>query len=163
MDALATQVSEKLKDTFKAAVPAPAPPRPPVAPQPQVVDPMADLLRPYLEPIQRKAAIAEESADDAAEFYGSHPDLDKEDRTAIETRFKQMKAAGVPFKREDIYKHHIGDNIDKVVDKRIKKRDEDLARAANASTVVGGGSPERGPAQVADARSMSTGDLEKAL
>lgn len=162
MDALATQVSEKLKDAFKQQAPPPQPPRPQVVQQPPVVDPVADLLRPYLEPVARQAAIASDSADDAAEFYGAHAELEKEERLEIEKRFKALKAQGLPLKREDIYNHYVGENVEKVVEKRIKKRDEQVTRAANAST-VGSGSPDRAPAQIVDARSMTLPDLEKAL
>jgi hypothetical protein len=161
-DALAGQVADKLKDTFKQA---PQPPQRPMAPQPpvqQVQDPMADILRPYIEPVARAAQIAADSADDAAEFYSSHGDLEKDERLEIERRFKSLKAQGLPLKREDIYNHYVGENVDKVVEKRMKKRDEAITKARDAAT-VGSGSPDRGPAQVQDARALPIEQLEKAL
>lgn len=159
-DALASQVAEKLKDQFKAA-PQPQPAPRPAAP-PAAQDPVADLLAPYVGPAVRQAQIAEEAASDAVEFYGIHNDIDKEDRVAIETRFKALRSQGIPFKREDIYNHLLGERIDKEVDKRIEKRAKAATRADNAGT-VGGGSPDKGAANVRDARDMSTTDLGKAL
>lgn len=160
VDALASQVTERLKAEFQRA-PQPAPAPRPQAPVAQ--DPVAELVNPYVAPIARQAALAEEAASDAIEFYGNHPDLEKDERTEIEKRFKTLRANGVPFKREDIYNHYLGETFDKQVEKRAAKRQRDLDRAAGQGT-VGGGSPDKaGAGNVRDAASMSTDELGKAL
>jgi hypothetical protein len=158
-DALATQVAERLKDQFQRSAPAPAPaPRPAPA-----ADPVADLLAPYVQPAVQAARLDAQSATDAAEFYTSHGDLEKDDKVEIERRFQALKERGVPFKREDIYNHLLGERIDKEVDKRIEKRAKAVQRAADAGTTVGGGSPDKSGQALRDARDMSTADLGKAL
>jgi hypothetical protein len=59
------------------------------------------------------------------------PGPHERDRAEIEKRFGALRANGVPFKREDIYQHYLGENIDKEVERRTKKRDEQVKRAAN--------------------------------
>ena len=161
-DALASQITERLKTEFqRQPQPQPEPRRAP-APAPGT-DPVGELVGPYVAPAMQAARLAEESATDAVEFYGLHQDLDKDERAEIERRFKTLRANGVPFKREDIYNHYLGENIDKQIDKRLAKREEKLRVAAGQGT-VGAGSPDKGGAgQVRDARDMSTPDLEKAL
>lgn len=160
-DALAANVTERLRAEFQSREPAPAPQ--PVQQQPEV-DPVDKMLNPYLQPIRRAAALASESATDAAEFYTSHNELDKGTRQEIEKRFKALAAAGIAFKREDILNHYVGENIDKEVDKRIASRSAAAARANDAASMVGGGSPDRGgQGQITDARSMTTDALGKAL
>ena len=161
VDALASQVTERLKAEFQRA-PAPAPAPAPRQPEPGA-DPVGDLVRPYVAPVAQRAALAEAMATDAIEFYGNHPDLDKEERAEIERRSRLMRENGVPFKREDIYNHYLGETFDKQVEKRAAKRQRDLDRAAGQGT-VGGGSPDKaGAGNIRDAASMSTDELGKAL
>ena len=161
VDALASQVTERLKAEFQRAPQPPPQPRQPAPPESP--DPVGDLVRPYVAPVAKQAALAEAMAADAIEFYGDHPDLDKEERAEIERRTQTLRANGVPFKRQDVYNHYIGENFDKQVEKRAAKRQRDLDRASGQST-VGGGSPDKGAAgQIRDASSMTTEDLGKAL
>src|SRR5689334_16884385 len=162
MDALATSVAGKLQAEFakNPPVPAPAPAPRPVVHQP--ADPVGEMLAPYVTPAIKAASLAEEAASDAVEFYGAHPDLEPDERKEIERRFKTLRANGVPFKREDIYNHYLGENIEKVVEKRIEKRNAKTTAAANAAATVGAGSPEKA-GQVADARTLTTEQLSKAM
>jgi hypothetical protein len=164
MDALATSVADKLKESFQA----PQPQRY-QAPEPQrqtTSDPVAELVDPYVKPhverAERRAQLAEAAATDAVTFYISHPEIDKAGRLEIEKRFQALKDKGIAFQREDIYNHYQGENIDKVVEQKIKSREEAARRAADAAATVGPGSPDKARTTV-DARSMSTEDLEKAL
>ena len=161
MDALAGQITEGLKATIQQSMPQyPAPS--PAVPQQAAPDAVRDLLDPYLSPVARQARLAEEAATDAAEFYTSHPELDKGERDEVEKRFKALKAANVPFKREDILNHYRGENIEKEVEKRIERRAKAATAAMDAAANVGSGSPGRG-GEALDARSLSTADLSKAL
>lgn len=158
-DALSAQIADRLKASFQSA---PAP-QPTPQPQPRVQDPVADMLAPYVQPIAAQARLAEESATDAAEFYAGNRDIEPEDRTEVERRFKALRSQGVPFKRTDIYNHLLGERIDKEVEKRIEKRNKQVKVAADAAT-VGGGSPDKGGAgAVRNAADLSTADLEKAM
>ncbi len=161
-DALAAQVADRLKDQFTRHAPQPEPVRQPVPQGP--ADPVAELVNPYLAPVAAQAALAEQSATDAAKFYSKHKDLEQADADEVERRFQVLRQKGVPFTRDDIYAHLLGERIDKEVEKRIEKRAKAVARASEAATTVGGGSPDRsGAATVRDANSMSTADLGKAL
>jgi hypothetical protein len=161
-DALASQVAGKLKDEFRQAAPAPQP-----QPQPQLqrpVDPVEELVSPYTKKAEARAALAELAATDAVMFYANHGDIEKEDRTEVERRFNAMKDKGVPFTREDIYAHMLGERIDKEVDKRIERRAKKVKEAEQAAASVGAGSPDKiGATSIRDPHAMSTAELEKAM
>lgn len=160
-DALASQVAGKLKDEFRQA------PAPPPVPQPVVnrpVDPVEELVSPYTKKAEARAALAELAATDAVMFYANHGDIEKEDRTEVERRFNAMKDKGVPFTREDIYAHMLGERIDKEVDKRIEKRTKKVKEAELAASAVGASSPDKiGATSIRDPHAMTSQELGKAL
>jgi len=158
-DALSTQVADKLKSQFQQPAPAPAP-----QPVQRQMDPVEELVSPYTKKAEARAALAELSATDAVMFYGNHPDIEKDDKSEVERRFQMMKEKGIPFTREDIYSHLLGERIDKEVEKRIEKRAKKVKEAELAASAVGASSPDKvGATSIRDPHAMTSQELGKAL
>lgn len=153
VDALSSQIIDKLSAGIASRTA-----EPPKAPAP--ADPMADLIRPHVEPGLRASQLAALDAKDAAVFYATTPEA-AAFRDKVEGAAQKLMAAGTPFVREDIWKWFLGGNPDVYAKVTKDKSDLAAARAAGA-THVGPGSPPKQDA-VKQALDMTPEELSKEM
>lgn len=128
-------------------------------------NPLADIVGGIVNPHLQANGMQAASARDAALFYAKHPEA-VEHQADIERGVSEMARAGVYLTREAVYNHWRGQNIDKIMEKRDKDR-EDAAKKAQEAAGVGDGAPGGVPKGVkvpaGDPVTWSDDDLDKFL
>lgn len=97
-------------------------------------DPVADVLRPHLQPLAAMLNLKAEDAKDASVFYATTPAAGKYS-AAIETKFTECVQRGQPMNRASIWQWIRGS--DAFLSERIKERDAELETARQAQTLQG--------------------------
>jgi len=128
-------------------------------PVPQV-NPIADLINPYIEPKLRQAALDSNAAVDTALFYATHPECIKH-KDELEKVFSGLKSQGTPFDHEAVWAWYRGRNFDTFYKEAVEQDQARLKQAQLDSTVDGGSRPRN--IEIKDAHEASDEDLEKGL
>lgn len=164
MDALGRMFDTKLQEgmgqvvqSVRSMLPRPAAAAP-------VSDPVGDMVRPVVEPVLNHAMTIAQSAADQASFYSEFgQELDGEDRKEIEKTFSTMLQNGRPMARSDVWKWIQGNNIDKVVGKKIEQKEKKQKEAEMAQDSGAGVGNRQGGGQATDPYSLNQEQLDAAM
>lgn len=99
-------------------------------------DPLAQTLRPYIEPVARSLNLKADNALDAVHFYNENPSASQH-RVEIENIVNTMAAQGQAFDRDTAYKFLKGAKFDQFVDAEIKERERKTNEAQQQGFAVG--------------------------
>ena len=130
-------------------------------------DPVAAAVLPHLIDPLRRVALVAEAAQDAALFYGEHPEVarDAKRKGRIEEAFNRGVQSGNPLKREDIYFWDRGKNAAEYAADEAAKAQAAQKAAEEAGATMGGLrlQPGQVPQAILDPSSVSFEDMDKAL
>jgi len=112
------------------------------AAQQQWSDPVAQTVRPYIEPALQAMNLQVMAANDRSDFYLSNPDAVAY-RPQVEAMFQQKMADGQPMQREALWYHYIGRNREAFNQRDAERQAQQTAAAQRQFATVGGPSALR--------------------
>jgi len=102
-------------------------------------DPLAQTLRPYIEPVARELNLKTDMAMDAVRFYNRNADALKYEQD-IENVVNTMASRGTPWDRDTAFKYIKGAKFDHFMGEEIKAREAKTQEAAQQGFAIGGSS-----------------------
>ena len=107
-------------------------------------DPVAQTIRPYIEPALQAMNLQVQAANDRADFYDTFPEA-RTYKQDVESMFQQLMAQGRPLEREAVWHYYKGKNAEAIAQRAEADKQAQLQASANQYATVGGPSATRPP------------------
>ena len=105
-------------------------------------DPVAQTVRPYIEPVVQALNLQVQAANDKSDFYMTYPEAAGY-RQDVESMFQQLMQQGRPMEREAVWHYYKGKNAAAFSERDAQKAKEDLEASTSRFATVGGPSAQR--------------------